>query len=456
MIEKSRRIGISWAEAAGSVLEAAKTEGCDTWYVGYNQDMAVEFINDCSGWARNYQLAAQEVEEVVLKDEDRDILAFRIRFASGYRVTALSSRPSNLRGKQGRVVIDEAAYHDDLPGLLKAAIALLMWGGRVAVISTHDGVTNAFNQLIEDIRAGKKNYSLHRVTLDDALAEGLYKKICQVNGDRWTPELEEAWRQDLLETYGIDADEELLCIPRQAAEVYFPRVLVERCMNVEYPVLRLALGNDFTQLREDERETEVKAWCDRNLKPLLHQIPQHLRTYFGEDFGRSGDLTAIAPLVEETNLTRYSPFLIELRNVPFKQQEQILLFMCDRLPNFQQGALDGRGNGSYIAEQAKLRYGSRIEVVMGSADWYRDNVPRYRAAMEERKISIPSDVDVLKDHEAVKMDRGVPKVPDSMRYKGSDGGQRHGDAFVGLLMAWYATTLNSSSGNAGDLLAALC
>jgi phage FluMu gp28-like protein len=43
---------------------------------------------------------------------------------------------------QGKVLIDEAAFHDDLDELLKAAMALTMWGSHVVVISTHDGAEN--------------------------------------------------------------------------------------------------------------------------------------------------------------------------------------------------------------------------------------------------------------------------------------------------------------------------
>ena len=44
-----------------------------------------------------------------------------------------------------------------------------MWGGQVIIISTHDGAENPFNELIQDVRAGNLPYSLHRITLDDAL-----------------------------------------------------------------------------------------------------------------------------------------------------------------------------------------------------------------------------------------------------------------------------------------------
>lgn len=45
--EKSRRIGLTWAEAADNVLVAAASKnakGQTVYYLGYNQDMTVEYI----------------------------------------------------------------------------------------------------------------------------------------------------------------------------------------------------------------------------------------------------------------------------------------------------------------------------------------------------------------------------------------------------------------------------
>src|SRR5258708_10153107 len=172
--EKSRRIGITWTEAADRALGAATTgrAGIDGWYIGYNKDMALEFIEAAAGWARRFNRAAQAIEEIALEDERSSILSYRIRFASGHKIVALSSRPSNLRGKQGCAVIDEGAFHEDLPGLIKAALAFTMWGGCVRIISTHNGADSAFNDLVNDIRAGRRPFSLHRITLDEAVEQG--------------------------------------------------------------------------------------------------------------------------------------------------------------------------------------------------------------------------------------------------------------------------------------------
>ena len=94
-------------------------------------------------------------------------------------------------------MIDEAAFHDNLPELLKAALAFTMWGGRVHVISTHNGAENPFNEMVNDIRAGRRPFSLHRVTLDDAIADGLYHRICTKAGRRYSIAGEREWRARL-------------------------------------------------------------------------------------------------------------------------------------------------------------------------------------------------------------------------------------------------------------------
>lgn len=443
-IVKSRRIGLTWAEAGDSALLAASQRGMDIWYVGYNKDMAQEFIRDCAEWAKFYNLAAGAIDETVeiFKDgkEETAILAYVIRFASGWRVTALSSRPSNLRGKQGRVIIDEAAFHDQLGELLKAALALLMWGGQVHIISTHDGVDNPFNELVKDIQSGKKPYALHTVTLDDALADGLYKRICLVRGMEWTPAGEAAWREELIKFYGDDADEELFGIPRNSGGRYLSMALIESRMTPQTPILRFACKAGFETLAEHIRVAEVNDWLVAEVLPVLSEIDASQRTYFGEDFGRSGDLSVVSVLGQGQDLIRRALFHVELRNVPFRQQEQILFYIVDRLPRFMHGKLDARGNGQYLAEVAMQRYGAaRIEQVMLSEKWYSENLPPFKAALEDGTLdALPQDADTLADLRAFEVIKGVPKIPDT-RSKGKDGEQRHGDAGVAYALAHAAS-----------------
>ena len=448
VIEKSRRVGISWSEAGDAALYASRENGGDVLYVGYNKDMAREFIADCANWSRAYNLAASEVDEQVFEEEGergekKSITVFRISYASTHFIKALSSRPRDLRGKQARVVIDEASHHDDFPGLLKAAIAHTMWGGTIRIISTHNGDDNPFNELITDIRSGKQGYALHRVTLDDALAEGLYRRICKVLKRIWSPEAEAAWRHELVAYYGDHANEELFCIPSQGSGVFLSRLLIEQCMDPSIPVLRWECPEGFAQRPDAERASAALAWCEDHLAPILAALDPRAASYVGVDFGRTGDLSVFVPLIEQPKLLYRAPFHVELRNVPFKQQEQILFFICDRLPRFRGGALDARGNGQYLAEVAMQRYGDhavggRIQMVMITIEWYREAMPKYKAAFEDRAILLAQDADTLDDHRAFKMEKGVARLPETLAQKGRDGKQRHGDAGIAGAMAWFA------------------
>lgn len=440
--EKSRRIGWSWgALAAESALEAAEANGMDQFYVGYNLPMAAEYIGDCAFFARAFGLAAGAIdvslEKQVIEKVERDIVKFSIRFASGHKIEALSSNPHNFRGRQGHARIDEAAFHNDLNELLKASLAFLMWGGRVDVVSTHNGDDNAFNLLVREIRAGKRPYSLHKETFNDALVDGFYKRICLVQGKEWTPELEEKFSEETRDFYGDAAGEELDCIPNKGNGVYMPRTLIERCQEKGIPVLRFAKPDEW--VLDNKRKTEAAIWIKDILKPVLDNLPTDKRSVMGQDFGRSGDLSVLWILQQESSEIWRTSFILELRKIPFDVQQQITFAVLDDLPLFHHAKFDARGNGQSHAEAALQRYGlAKVECVMATAQWYSVSFPKYKNAYEDRSIVVPKNEDIIADHRRVVLDKGRPRMDDG-RDKGSDGLPRHGDSAIAGLLAWMAT-----------------
>ncbi|MDE5832030.1 MAG: hypothetical protein K2H64_03445 [Desulfovibrio sp.] len=436
IIEKSRRIGLTWAQALDDVIQAATSgrDGMDVLYISFNQEMTREYIDACAEWAKKLQLVTSTVNEDVFRDgSERGIKAFRIDFASGRKIVALSSRPSNLRGKQGRVIIDEAAFVDDLPELLKAALALLMWGGQVIVISTHNGAENTFNEIIQDVRAGNLPYSLHRITLDDALAGGLFRRICQVTKKEWTPEAEKSWRDDLIKTYGEGADEELFCIPNRSTGAYLSASLIEACMD-DIPVITWTEPEpDFVDWRLDVAETWTRCWIAEKLNPYLDSLSQDLAHFCGVDFGRSGDLSVFWPVAEEKDLTLSPPFVLQLRNCPHRTQQQILFAIIDKLPRFSGVSLDARGNGSALAEACRQEFGpSLVREVMISESWYRETMPLLKAGIEDKTLRLPRDADILSDFRSLRVVKGVARIPEQ-RTKDRTGG-RHGDSAIACAM----------------------
>jgi phage FluMu gp28-like protein len=443
--EKSRRIGLTWAEASDNVLNAAldrQAGGRNTYYIGYNQDMAIEYIEACAMWARvfNQAVSAIEEEEEIFKDgnEEKAIKTYTIRFASEFRIVALSSRPANLRGKQGDVVIDEAAFHGALDELIKAALALLIWGDRVRIISTHNGDQNAFNELITEIRAKKRSGSVHHIDFAKAVKQGLYRRVCLRKGIVWKQAEEAKWVDGVYKFYGDAASEELDVIPSAGSGAWLTSALIEARM-IDAPVLRFTCPVGFERRSDIERFQEVQAWLELEVAPQLAKLDPSLQSVFGQDFGRSGDLTVQVPAQITQTLTRHVPFVIELRNMPHRQQEQVAKFVIGGLPRFAKGALDARGNGHALSEFLAQHFGwDRIELVMFTETWYREQMPPLKAAFEDGTILVPRDRDVLADLRAIKMVRGVARVPDG-RTVGKDGGQRHGDAGIAVALMHYAS-----------------
>ncbi|HCM2544490.1 TPA: hypothetical protein N3D39_002574 [Salmonella enterica subsp. enterica serovar Durban] len=446
--EKSRRTGLTWAEAARNVITAAKPKkrgGRNVFYVGSKQEMALEYISACALFARAFnQLAQADVYEQTFWDSEKkeEILTYMIRFPnSSFKIQALSSRPSNLRGLQGDVVIDEAAFHESLDELLKAAMALTMWGARVRIISTHNGVDNLFNQYIQEAREGRKDYSVHRITLDDAIADGLYKRICYVTGQVWSPQTEKKWRDDLYRNAPSkeDADEEYGCVPKKSGGAYIPHALIELAMVCSVPILTFEAPEDFLSRAAWLRESEINAWCEAHLKPLLNALNEHSRYSFGEDFARRGDLTCFTLLEITEDLQKREAFRVELRNMPYDQQKQIMLYILTRVTRLIGAAFDATGNGGYLAEAAFERFGPElVDRVMLSAKWYGEWMPKLKAEFEDQNIFVARHQTTLDDLRHIKVVAGTPQI-DKGRTKDENataaGSRRHGDFAVALCMA---------------------
>lgn len=445
VMEKGRRTGITWAEAADDVLIAAsskKAGGQNVYYLGTDKEMTEEYIGACAMWAKAFNHAAGAMEEGFW-DEDEDdkhIRTYTIRFpGSGNKITALASRPRKLRGRQGVLVGDESAFVDDLAELIKAALAFLIWGGKVRLISTHDGADNAFNEIIQEIRGGKRKGVVHKVTFLDAVHEGLYERICLRLGRVWSQEAEDDFVADIYATYGDAAEEELDCVPRNSGGAYLSRALIESRMDDSVPVLALTLPAGFEMEPEVVRRGEVDEWLQRETLPLLQRlslIASEIRgMVYGFDFARHVDLSILVPLQEDHHLVRRVPFAVEMRRVPFEQQKQVLFYIVDRLPRLRAGAHDATGNGMYLAEVAAQRYGSRIAQVMLNDGFYGEHFPKFKADLQDGTIAgLPRSGDWMDDLRTVQNIKGVPKIP-TLRTNAKGGGKRHGDAAVALMLA---------------------
>jgi phage FluMu gp28-like protein len=456
--EKSRRIGMTWAVAADAVLTAGASRpagGMDALYIGFNLDMAREFIDTCAMWAKAFIPAASSVQEFLFKDqdeggEDRDILAFRVAFASGFEIVALTSKPRSLRGRQGYVIFDEAAFHDELDEMLKAANAFLMWGGKVLVISTHDGDSNPFNLLVREVNEGGRGEKAKvvRVTFNDAVAAGLYSRIALVKSLPDTDEAKQDWIDQTHEVYGDDADEELHCIPKAGTGAWLPAPLIEKRMTAGSPCLSLELPGNYLHLTEDERQFLLRDFM-RELEEVLAELDMRPHYALGFDFARVADLSVLCLLAIEPNLRRREALSIEMRNVPGDEQKAVVAEVMGAVRDRLVGsAFDATGMGWTVAEDMGRKFGLReqedapglVWPIKFSQDWYRLHMPPLKTAFEDDMIAIGANDDHLTDLRKVKTIKGIPRVPD-LRETDKKGKKRHGDYAIALALAHFASRM---------------
>lgn len=461
---KGRRTGITFAEALDDTLIAASRKaagGNNIYYIGDTKDKGLEFIGYVAHFARVIAKAqgmgVSPIEQFIFVDQDeagntQDIAAFRIRFASGFQVVALSSNPANIRGLQGIVVIDEAAFHRNVQAVLEAATALLIWGGKIRVISTHNGKRNAFNQLVTDIEKGRygKDAKVYTATFDDAVKNGLYERVCLMNGWTPTPEGKQDWYTKIRNLYGprkAAMREELDAIPRDGTGAAIPGVWIDRAMREVRPVLRLSLDDDFVRKGSDERSVFAQAWVQTHLVPALQLLDPSLQTVVGMDYARHRNFTEIVPLQITQSLRRRAPFLIELQNVPTRQQEEILWALLRGIgPMFRGAAVDATGPGQTIAEYTADEFGhERIHQVVLNVKWYAEFMPKMVQRFEDDDYDLPRDVNVEADLRAVELVNGIPQVATvNKRDLKEPELFRHGDFAIALVMAEYAA-LNMAS-----------
>ncbi|MDO8606163.1 MAG: hypothetical protein Q7R40_06485 [Phaeospirillum sp.] len=461
--EKGRRTGFTWAEAWDDTLiaSAAKSAGGDDiWYIGDTKEKGREFVATSAGFASRLAGELLDIEEFVFEDVEvdergeaktRQIAAFRITFASGHRVSALSSRPANIRGLQGIVVIDEAAFHQDVGKVIEACLALLIWGGKIRIISTHNGNTNAYNTLIKEIRAGIQEASLHRATFDDAVAGGLYERMCAVTGRAMSPQDKAAWYSKIRRSYGSRTEamrEELDAVPREGDGTMLPLALIEAAQRQDYRLVRWeppppAGALEFVDWPEQLRRAHMDLWIAEHVVRELEKLPADALCAIGGDFAMRQDRADYAVGYTDHVLHRHVPLIVELRQCPYDQQKQLLVFIGRwllRHRRFQAGVLDANGNGMVLAQEARQEFGpDRITELMPSDAWLREMTPKLSAAFEDKTIHLPAHLDVRGDLHQFRLVGGVGKIPRDVRTVGTDGGKRHADAAVAILNFYAAT-----------------
>ena len=393
--EKSRQIGWTWATAYGLVTRKALVDAqLDAWISSRDDMQARLFLEDCKNFSNILKIGAEALGEKMI-DESRNT-AYVLAMANGLRLHSMSSNPDAQAGKRGDRVLDEFALHPDPRKLYSIAYPGITWGGSLEIFSTHRGSNNYFNSLITEIKhkGNPKGFSLHRVTLEDALNDGfLYKLQSKLPAADPRLEMDEADYFNFIKSGCADEEsfaQEYMCVPSDDASAFIDYGLLDAC--------KIPAGADNTI----------------GTGPL----------YVGVDIGRVADLTVFW-VCEDVGGVLMTRKVIVLKNTPFREQYARLRELLD-LPNCRRCCIDASGIGRQFAEGARADYGYKAEAVVFTAAVKEKMAYALRSRMEDRTLRIIDDRATFADFRNIKK---TTTSAGNIRFDGERTKDGHSDRF---------------------------
>lgn len=419
LIEKSRQIGLSWSTAYDIDREHAKeTARLDAWVSSRDDIQARLFLEDCKKFAEILQVACGDLDIEILDPKEK-VTSYVLTFANGIRIHSMSSNPDAQAGKRGTRLLDEFALHKEARKLYSIAYHGVTWGGQIAIVSTHRGSGNFFNELVVEARekGNPKKISLHRVTLEDALAQGfLYKLQSKLAADDERQDMDETDYFNFIKDGCADEEsflQECMCVPADDKSAFLEYDLIASCEYRENPP-HLFEAFDLSDL----------AGC-QNL-------------YAGVDIGRKKDLTVIW-VNEYTGNRHLTRRVIEMRDKKFSYQESVLYPILE-LPNMRRCCIDASGLGMQLAERAQEKFGSyHVEPVQFTGPVKEELAYPLRAAFEDSNIRIPFDKHIRADLRAI---RKTTTAANNIRFEADRSENGHADRFWAAALALHAVGKN--------------
>ncbi len=433
--QKSRQIGLSYVDSYDSVRKAAVARGKDVWVMSRDETQAKQYIRYCKRWADVLELAAADFgRRVYLADGGKAVGVQVLSFATGASIYALSSNPDAIVGKTGHVKLDEFALHKDQRTLYAVAKPVIQWGGTLSVISTHRGAHTVFNELITDIqqRGNRMGWSLHTVSIQTAVEQGLVEKIDAAAGRSTLPR--QSGGQSERQSGGrarrgewlaqqraecIDEEQwlqEYCCVPADEAAAFISYDLINACTDAE---LRLLSPTEFV-------ETAL-----RHSKSAF---------YLGLDVARKTDLCVI-DVGEKIGDVVWDRLRIELLNRPFSEIEEELYRLL-RLPQLKRACFDATGLGAQLAERARERFEWKIEPIIFTTRTKEDLALGLKVDLEKRQVRLVDDDKLRADL------RGIRKevtVGGNSRYAG-ESADSHCDRFWAKALRQQAARYRECAG----------
>ena len=438
IMEKSRQIGITYADAFDSVRKASdKNRAADVWVSSRDEPTARLYLQHCKRWAQALNIGAQYLGQQIVSNEKKDLTAEVLRFNTGFCIYCLTSSPDAIASRTGHIKLDEFALHKDQRELFRVAKGCTLWGYQLSIISTHRGSGTVFNELLRSIKeqGNPMSFSHHRVTLQDAVDQGLAERIGFYAGRREArPDFikrihnecldEEQWQQ------------EYCCQP---ADEHSAFITWEMIAAAEFP----GCMKPFSYLESSSSSDSISR---------SHALTDSRSFYAGVDVARKQHLCVI-DVGEKIGDVVWDRYRLELQNKTFAEIEHELWRVLS-LPNLRRCCIDATGLGMQLAERAHERFGWKAEPITFTAPVKEELAFELRRCFEDKRLRInPSP--------ALRTDlRGIRKevtLAGNIRFVAEDEGgpqeggrhaSAHCDRFWAMALRQHAAATRGGCGGA--------
>ena len=388
LCEKSIRIGVTFAQEFAAVRGRLNSK-VDYLHSSVTQGVALNYIRECKFWLDQYKVKGISLGETEYVEELDNTLqrAQYIEFPNGSRIVSFSSSPNAMRGFGGEVGLDEIAFHRNMADMIKGAGGRSLWGDPVSMWSSHNGADSDFNLFIQREKSlgDQSKWSLHKITIVDAINQGLVEKINQVKGMNFT---REQFLIDCETAVGSREafEEECMCEPKEGGRKAINWFDIQHAQK-DYPIYFIKIKGDAK--KGDEIDPSVQAFLQDNPFRLLEK---NKRYSFGYDIARTGHLSAM-PVLETDGKNHRLVMLILLHKCKFSSQRAVQALALDTHWGIT-GSMDGTGLGMESAEILEDRYPGRFTGVNFSA--FKPHLGgKLTGVFEDGRIIIPQEPDVI-------------------------------------------------------------
>ena len=191
--------------------------------------------------------------------------------------------------------------------------------------------------------------------------------------------------REIFELYGDNADEELHCVPRASAGAFLRALAIEARMETEVPVLRWEMPTDFaSSARKMCGARKPRPWCEDHLRagcwtrstaprqPASARISGARRSD-----GNLADADRTRP--EASHRDSWS----SCATFRFGSRSRFCSISRTGCRGLSAARWTRGATASTWPKPRAQRYGARIAQVMLSVEWYREQMPRFKAAFED-------------------------------------------------------------------------